>query len=214
MAEQIDDRDGGREGRAIFAGVLVLIGEELVVPAKVHQRGPLVGELELDPAHLAGILAAAVHEGFDDDLGERSGLIAAHLGNLAHCEIWTDVILHVGETDLGQFLENLTRTRDSAFGSSGLELVDPSGKVWILRKSRIAVLGAMASAIRVDRFVGTPADAFGIGNERPCHGLVLRVGQDLHAFIRILVALRHSYAAVAGVANRAGSMPSLPTPAS
>ena len=41
------------------------------------QRFDLVGELEANPADLAGVLAAAVEEVLDRDLGQRRSLVAS-----------------------------------------------------------------------------------------------------------------------------------------
>jgi hypothetical protein len=56
--------------------VLEPLREELVVLAEAIGRAGLGRELELDPADVAGILAAAVLEILDRHLDQRRGLAA------------------------------------------------------------------------------------------------------------------------------------------
>jgi hypothetical protein len=55
---------------AVLAGVLDAVLEQAEMLAEIDQRAALVGELELDLADLAGVLAAAVEE-ILDRLGDR-----------------------------------------------------------------------------------------------------------------------------------------------
>lgn len=60
---------------ATGARMLVPINKHPKMPAEVDQSRPLVAKLELDPPNVARVLAAAIDEILDRDLGQRRRLI-------------------------------------------------------------------------------------------------------------------------------------------
>ena len=82
----LSPRDRGRQPIAdIVEFVNVLLDEQHVMLAEEIERAALVGEPDRDLAHIAGILAAAVGEILDGDLGDRGRLVALHLAFLKYC---------------------------------------------------------------------------------------------------------------------------------